>query len=123
MRILLVSSRPASLQAFTVELRKTPGLVLEQVGSGEEALAKCRAEAPDLVLIDDAPAGCTSLGLVQSVLETNAMISTAVVSPLSEAEFHERSEGLGVLTPLPMEPGPEDARMLVSRLRGVLGLS
>jgi len=45
-----------------------------------------------------------------------------VVTPLSEEEFHEASEGLGVLGRLPVEPGASDAAELLRRLRTVLGI-
>ncbi len=61
------------------------------------------------------------LGLVQKLLMVNAMVNTAVISPLTEEEFHEASEGLGVLSRLPVEPGPSDAADLLHKLRRILG--
>lgn len=46
----------------------------------------------------------------------NAMVNTAVVSPLSDEEFHEASEGLGILVRLPLEPGADEACELLRRL-------
>ena len=47
----------------------------------------------------------------------NAMVNTAVVSPLSDEEFHEASEGLGILGRLPNEPGMNDAGELLRKLQ------
>ena len=52
----------------------------------------------------------------------NAMVNTAVVSPLSDEEFHEASEGLGILGRLPNEPGMSDAVELLHKLITVLGV-
>jgi hypothetical protein len=52
----------------------------------------------------------------------NAMVNTAVISPLAEADFHEVSEGLGVLGRLPEEPGESDAYDLLGKLKRVLGV-
>ena len=49
------------------------------------------------------------LSLVQKLLTVNALVNTAVVSPLSDEEFHEASEGLGILGRLPEEPGIGEA--------------
>ena len=70
----------------------------------------------DTGLPDSAP-----LALVQKLLLVNAMVNTAVVSPLSEAEFHEASEGLGVLARLPGEPDETDAADLLIKLKTLLG--
>ena len=51
----------------------------------------------------------------------NAMVNTAVVSPLSDEEFHEASEGLGILGRLPDHPGMSDSGELLHKLRTVLG--
>jgi len=42
-----------------------------------------------------------SPGLVREIISANAMVNTAVVSPLCDADFHDKSEGLGVLCRLP----------------------
>ena len=45
----------------------------------------------------------------------------AVVSDEPETEFHERSEGLGIMAQLPGQPGPQEAAELVQNLKS-LGL-
>ena len=51
----------------------------------------------------------------------NAMVNTAVVTAMDEEEFHEASEGLGVLSSLPQEPGADAAKGLLDRLASVAG--
>jgi hypothetical protein len=48
-------------------------------------------------------------------------VNTAVVSPLADGEFHEASEGLGVLGHLPINAGIREAADLLHHLRKVLG--
>ena len=93
------------------------------MGSGAEALETAEASAPHLVIIDTGLPDYEPLELVQKLLMVNAMVNTAVVSPLSEEEFHEASEGLGVLARLPGEPGETDAADLLDKLRMVLGVT
>ena len=59
---------------------------------------------------------------MQQLLFINAMVNTAVISPLSDSDFHEFSEGLGILKNLPMAPDADDAASLVLKLRQILGL-
>jgi hypothetical protein len=58
---------------------------------------------------------------VKELLMVNALVNTAVASPLPEEEFHNASEGLGVLAQLPAIPSKNDAADLVQKLRIILG--
>jgi DNA-binding response OmpR family regulator len=121
LEIILVTSRPAALQAFADALTSARGVHLKKVQSGVETLLEVGAAAPQLVVIDSELPDTAPLGLVQRLLLVNAMINTAVITPLSEAEFHQQSEGLGILTNLPEVPGPHHAGDLLLKLRQVLG--
>ncbi len=121
LRIVLATARPRAMQAFAAALSSNPEVRLQQVGSGAEVLETARASAPHLVIIDTGLQDDEPLELVQKLVRVNAMVNTVVVSPLSEEEFHEASEGLGVLGRLPVEPGEGDAAEVLNRLKKVLG--
>jgi DNA-binding response OmpR family regulator len=118
--IVLASARPEALTAFAAALASDPEVQLQQVATGVEALEAGRTLSPHLMVIDDLP-DSEPLSLVRKLLTVNAMVNTAVVSPLSDAEFHEASEGLGILGRLPLEPGTNEAAGLLQKLRQVLG--
>jgi len=122
LRIVLATARPQAMQAFAAALSSNPEVHLQHLGSGAEALDAARTSAPHLVIIDTGLADYEPLELVQKLLMVNAMVNTVVVSPLSEAEFHEASEGLGILGRLPNNPGMSDASELLRKLRTVLGV-
>jgi DNA-binding NarL/FixJ family response regulator len=122
LRIVLATTRPEALQAFAAALSSDPEVQLENVVSGTETLEVARATAPHLVIIDADLPDTAPLDLVQKLVMVNAMVNTAVVSPLSDEEFHEASEGLGILGRLPNEPGLSDAGELLLKLRTVLGV-
>jgi len=122
LRIVLATDRVEAIQAFVEALSSNPEVRLQHVTSGAEVLEAGRVSAPHLVIIDRGLADHEPLELVQKLLMVNAMLNTAVVSPLSEAEFHKASEGLGVLARLPGEPGETDAADLLGKLRMVLGV-
>ena len=121
LRIVIATNRPEVFRAFASALSSNPEVQLQQAGSGAEALKAARTAAPHLVIIDSGLADAEPLELVQQLLLVNAMVNTAVVSPLSEEEFHEASEGLGVLGRLPVEPGESEAADLLGKLKMVLG--
>ena len=122
LRIVLATNRPKALQAFAAALSSNPEVRFTQVVSGAEALEAARTTASHLVIIDADLPDTASLDLVQKLLMVNAMVNTAVVSPLSDEEFHEASEGLGILGRLPNHPGMSDADELLHKLRMVLGV-
>jgi DNA-binding response OmpR family regulator len=122
LRILLVSARQETIHPFAEGLSSDPEVRLEKVTSGAEALIAVRTASPHLAIIDSELPDSKPLSLVQELVMVNAMVNTAVISPLSDEEFHEASEGLGVLASLPLMPGKTDATELLRKLRQVLGL-
>lgn len=122
LRILLVSAREEAVHALTEGFSPDPGVHLQVVGSGVEALGLVHDNPPQLVVIDCELPDRAPISLVQELLAVNAMVNTALISPLTDGEFHEATEGLGVLARLPLLPEPSDVAQLASRLRQVLGL-
>jgi len=123
LRIVFATARAQAIQAFTAALAANPEVDLKCVVSGAEALEAARTSAPQLVIIDSDLPDTAPLDLVQKLVMVNAMVNTAVVSPLPDEEFHEASEGLGVLGRLPVNPGESDAADLLDKLKVVLGVS
>ena len=121
LHILLVTVRGEILHSFAEGLSSDPEVSLDQVTSGAEALSIVRTKCPHLVIVDPGPADSEPLDLVREMISVNAMVNTAVVSPLSKADFHDKSEGLGVLCRLPFEPGKKESRELLQKLRAVIG--
>jgi hypothetical protein len=64
----------------------------------------------------------TALELSRRLLKINPMINCALVSGLSAEEFHEASEGLGIMAKLPKQPGAKDANELIKNLKQIMGL-
>lgn len=123
LHVLMITPRLKDLAAFTQGLASDPDVRLESVGSGNEALDVIRANPPHLAIVDVDLPDTGPLELVKRMLTINAMVNSAIVSPFSEEAFHEASEGLGVLCPLPLDPGKHDAEDLLVLLRKILGLA
>jgi len=119
--ILVVTSHRKPLRSLIETLSSDSEIHLEEVVSGTEALNSVRLSPPHLVVIDGELPDIKPLDLVRSLLQVNAMVATAVVSSLSEEQFHEESEGLGILAQLPVQPGEKDAAELMNKLKNVLG--
>jgi CheY-like chemotaxis protein len=117
--ILLVTPRPRELEAFTRGLLAGGGTTLSQVADGASALAVIKAAPPALVVVDEVLPDMPGLELVRRIVTVNAFVATALVSALPSGEFHEVSEGLGILMPIPPAPRMPDAQRLLELLRQV----
>ncbi len=120
LRILLATARPEALHSFAEALSSDPDVRLDRVASGAEALSAVRTSSPHMVIIDIELPDYRPLELVTELIMVNAMVGTAVVSSLSDHQFHAASEGLGILGRLPVEPGPADAANLLQSLMNVV---
>ena len=121
-KILLVSRDKASMSAFKAGLEENQ-VQTAWAESGSNAIVKI-AEGPfDLVVTDENLSDMTGLELIEKVISRKPMVNCAAVTSLLPADFHEASEGLGVLMQLPVRPGHEQAKKLLSRLKTILNLA
>lgn len=120
-RILMVSERPGELEPFTKALTDDHEVELDWAGSGQAALQAAAETSPLLAVIDRSLPDMDPLELVSRLLEVNAFINTAVISRMEAHEFHEASEGLGILAQLPSPPGPGEAQALWESLDSLAG--
>ena len=122
-KTLLVTFDQSSLTALAKALEEDGGAETSWAQNGARALNLARETGPDLVIAEENLEDMTALELTQRLIRINALINTAVVSRLPAQEFHEQSEGLGILAPLPPDPGRTEAVDLISRLKRIMGLA
>jgi DNA-binding response OmpR family regulator len=70
----------------------------------------------DLIIIDENLDGRSVLSIAKDMIRVNALAHLALVTTLTPEEFHEASEGLGVLASLPPHPDEKDAERLLNAL-------
>ena len=121
MHALLVGSDRAALTAFSAELAAA-GFQIEWADTCEKALDAAGAGTPDLVVTDERVGEINGLQCIKTLVTRNPVLNCAAVSSLSAHDFHEDSEGLGVLMQLPPAPGRADARKLIDHLDAILNL-
>jgi len=91
--------------------------------SGSYALSMIAERNFDIVVTDENLGDMTGLELIKTVIAQKPMVNCAVVSSLLSEDFHEASEGLGILMQLPVNPGHEYAEELLEHLKKILNLS
>ena len=122
LKLLLVSPNKVSFSGFASALLEHGDVDLSWAESGEKALDIASHTAIDLVVTDERLGDMSGLEFAGRLLSVNPMINCASVSHLSPENFHDASEGLGVMAQLPIQPGKEDAKSLLQRLRQLKNL-
>jgi CheY-like chemotaxis protein len=116
LKILLASQHPDRFQTLQAELSARHPVSFSQAVDGDTALERVRKGTVDLVIVDEGLGEMAGAELVRRILDINAMINTALVSSASPEDFHERTEGLGILMPLPPACGKTEAIELLACL-------
>jgi CheY-like chemotaxis protein len=115
-KLLLVSSNKASLSGLASALAEHSDVDLSWAESGERALKIASDTTIDLVITDERLGDMTGLEFAGKLVSVNPRINCASVSQLSPENFHDASEGLGLMAQLPVRPGKEDAGKLIQCL-------
>jgi len=120
-KVLLAAAQPQALARLAAGIEEDGRALLYWAQNDQETLSLTQELAPQLVVIEGQGRDKEALALVSKLLMVNAMVNTAVVTAMEEEEFHEFSEGLGILMPLPPDPGEETAKGLLDKLISVAG--
>ena len=121
-KLLLVSPDKDSLSGFASALVEHGDVDLSWAKSGETALDLASNTSIDLVVTDESLGDMTGLEFAGKLLSVNPLINCASLSDLPPKNFHEVSEGLGLIAQLPIHPGKEDAKKLLQHLRNLKNL-
>lgn len=122
-KLLLVTTNKGSFSDFASALLTHDSVDLIWAESGSTALDMISDIPVDLVVADETLGDMSGLRLASEILSINFMVNCAVVSPLSHEDFHEMSEGLGLIAQLPSQLGVEQADDLLRRLKKIEKIS
>ena len=109
MELLLITPRPEVWNECLPVLQN--GHTVRQAASLEDAKPIIRDTPPALAILD--------LNLEDKALR-QAVIDIMMINAMDPDEFHEATEGLGILMPLPSSPKASDAENLLKVLSGVM---
>jgi len=118
-KIMIAGRDPASLTALKAGLAKSD-VDIVRAESGGIGLSMMAEGNFDLVVADENLGDMTGLEFIRAIVAKRPMVNCAAVSSLTPEDFHEASEGLGILMQLPVSPGQEQAEMLLGQLKNIL---
>lgn len=116
LNILLASARQDHFRAFRAELADRYPMAFSECSDGASTLKGVKQKAVDLVIVDEDLGDMTGVALIRQLLGVNALVNTVLVSTESPEDFHEHTEGLGILMPLPATCGKAEADQLAECL-------
>ena len=120
--ILIVSSRKQFADTLTSILEKTEDVTIATAESGSRGLSLIAEGNAQLVIADENLTDMTGLAFIEKMTAVNPMINCAAATSLSDDEFHEASEGMGVLMGLPLEPEAEHVETLLKNFQAIMKL-
>jgi DNA-binding response OmpR family regulator len=119
---LLVSANRDSFSDLESVLTEND-IIATWAESGSKVLSMISDRSFDIIISDEALPDMTGLALAKKLISKNPMLNLSVVSALSSKDFHEASEGLGILMQLPPAPKKLDAEKLLAHLNNILSLT
>ena len=122
LKLLFVSNRVETLSEFISTLKEDDKNEVLYAGSGETALKLIKDSAIDLVITDEEIGDMSGLDFARILISLSPMTNCAALSSLPEKEFHNLSEGLGLMNHLPANPERSDAEDVLKNLRRIKGL-
>lgn len=121
--ILLISTEKDTLSDFESGLKQYNQVETLRADSSRKALDMIADSNIDLAVVDENIMGMPGSEFTKKLLSVNPMTNYALISSLSARDFHEASEGLGVLMQLPVKPDKHQAKKLIDSLKKVLSLT
>lgn len=122
MVILFVAKDYSRFSALVTRLGHEQNIQLVPALTGTAGLAYLKDSTVDLAIVDEQLDDMSGIALVKQLVKVNPLVNTAIISPLGAEDFHEETEGLGVLMQLPPEPQARDAEALLAVLEKIGGL-
>ena len=120
--VLLIGQKNATLSELSGILNRQNDVTIAEVGSREEAVKSLSDNQYQLIIVDETVKDETGIEFTKRLISENPLLNCALVGSLSKKDFHEATEGLGVLAQIPKHPEVEDIEKLLTSLRRILGL-
>jgi len=96
-RVLIVEDNRFFREAFKASLQeRVPSVVIEEAGSGEEALQRINGAPPDLIFTDMRLAGMNGLELAQKIKKDFPRIRIAILTGYDFPEYRRTASQQGM---------------------------
>ena len=122
MIIVCIAKDFSKFSALVTGLRRAHEVELVPAVTGTSGLAQLKSKRVDLVIVDEQLDDMSGIEFVKQLVAVNPLANTAIIGSMEAGDFHEATEGLGVLMQLPPRPSEADAEALLAVLAKIAGL-
>lgn len=120
---ILLATRDKTRFSRMIDSFESNGYKVNTAESGSSALSEIERGSHRLLIADEELPDMGGKTLVEKTVDLNPMMDCVAVSTLSEEEFHEAFEGMGVLMQFPPDPGESEVGNLMTHLDKIASLS
>lgn len=120
LNILLAGER-TRFTGFAEVLEGSGAVTLYHEAGGAGVLARLSGATFQIVVIDEQLLDMDGMSLAKEIARLHPFVNTALTGSRSAEDFHEATEGLGVLMQLPSPPDGEAADRLLTYYRSIWG--
>lgn len=119
LNILVADSQDNSLEELISVLRQRDLVSIAVAQTGSQALEALSSHIFQVMITAERLPDITGLELIKKIVALNPMINCIAASGLAPDDFHEASEGLGVLMQLPLHPKEEQVAALLKKVQDI----
>jgi response regulator RpfG family c-di-GMP phosphodiesterase len=113
--VLLVGNESSAIAPYAKRMEEEYQIYPFHVDSGNAGLSLLLENAGnklDLVIVDELLFDMTGIEFIRRVVRLNPWVNTVIVGSMPDKDFHEATEGLGVLLQLSPNPEMQDVKAL-----------
>ena len=118
--IMLVGVEKSIQHDFENTVSNWSQMRLFHTTDGQEALDILSKQNVDLVVINETLSETSGIDLTKLLILKNPLLNCAIVSEMAPDQFHEETEGLGVLAQLKSNTGAEQVSELLEQLMRIM---
>lgn len=116
LNILSVNEDEQQLEPMLQALRSKVDVEVVHADTAKFGLERVGFQKIDAVIVAEKLPDGSGKAFIEALTQLNPFVNSVMISSLSHDDFHEYTEGLGVLMQLPENPGPKEADELLEKL-------
>jgi DNA-binding response OmpR family regulator len=116
LKVLFAAKDFSRFSSLVAKLGREQNIELVPAATGAAGLVALKGNRIDVVIVDEQLDDMSGIAFINQAVKVNPLVNTALVSALAAGDFHEATEGLGVLMQLPSHPREKDAEELLATL-------
>lgn len=116
LNILSVNEDEQQIEPMLQALRSRMDIKVVHADTAKFALERVSFQEIDAVIVAEKLPDSSGKDFIEALTKKNPFIPCSMISAMSHDDFHEYTEGLGVLMQLPENPGGKEAAELIDKL-------